>query len=153
MRTPVRLVAVLALALSACSTYVDHLNRGQRMYDENEYERALSIWRSLELDMDSLSFNDQARYAYLRGMTDYRLGFRADARHWLAMAKAIEQEHPGGLSGDWKTRTEDALGDLNKEVFGGSEAVAEGESTAADHPKAPKEAPSGDEGREKAPSH
>jgi hypothetical protein len=147
MRTSVRLVAVLALALSACSTYRDHLNRGQRMYDENEYERALSIWRSLELDMDSLSFNDQARYAYLRGMTDYRLGFRPDARHWLAIAKAIEMEHPGGLSGDWKARTEDALGDLNKEVFGGSEAVADSESTAVERTKSPKDGESRGEDR------
>jgi hypothetical protein len=48
-------------ALAGCSTYRDHLNRGQRLYDENEYERALAIWRSLEPDTDSLSLNDQAR--------------------------------------------------------------------------------------------
>jgi hypothetical protein len=85
-------VLAFALSLAACSTYREHLNRGQRLYDENQYERALAIWRVLEGDMDSLSFNDQARYAYLRGMTDYRLGFRPDSRHWLAVAKAVEQE-------------------------------------------------------------
>lgn len=122
MRLALRLAiapALLAVALSACSTYRDHLNRGQRMFDENEYERALAIWRSIEPDMDSLSITDQARYAYLRGMTDYRLGFRADARHWLAIGKAIDLQHPGGLSADWKGRTEEALGDLNREVYGG----------------------------------
>ncbi|HVU04636.1 MAG TPA: hypothetical protein VHE30_22915 [Polyangiaceae bacterium] len=133
MRFSACLVAV-AVLLSACSTYRDHLNRGQRLYDENEYEHALAIWRTLEPDTDSLSFNDQARYAYLRGMTDYRLGFRPDARHWLAMAKAIEMDHPGGLTGDWKARTEEALNDLNKEVYGGSEAV-DSESTAVEHTK------------------
>ena len=123
----------LALTLGACSTYRDQLNRGQRMYDENEYEHALALWRNLEPDMDSLSFNDQSRYAYLRGMTDYRLGFRADARHWLAIAKAVEQDHPGGLAADWKSRTEEALTDLNKEVYGGAEAVDNSASTAVEH--------------------
>lgn len=122
MRFALRLAlapVLLAFALSACSTYRDHLNRGQRMFDENEYERALAIWRTLEPDVDSLSVNDQARYAYLRGMTDYRLGFRADARHWLAIGKAIDMGHPGGLTADWKSRTEEALDDLNREVYGG----------------------------------
>jgi hypothetical protein len=122
MRLAVR-VALLAVflvgSLTACSTYRDHLNRGQRMFDENEYERALAIWRTLEPDMDSLSVTDQARYAYLRGMSDYRLGFRPDARHWLAIGKAIDMEHPGGLSSDWKSRTEEALTDLNRDVFAG----------------------------------
>jgi hypothetical protein len=135
MRLSHRFVAFVApavIALAGCSTYRDHLNRGQRLYDENEYEHALAIWRSLEPDTDSLSFNDQARYAYLRGMTDYRLGFRPDARHWLAIAKAVEMDHPGGLTADWKSRTEEALNDLNKEVYGGAEAV-DSESTAVEH--------------------
>jgi len=110
---------LMAAVLSGCTTYRDHLNRGQRMFDENEYERALAIWRTIEGDVDSLSISDQARYAYLRGMTDYRLGFRPDARHWLAIGKAIDMEHPGGLTPDWKTRTEEALDDLNREVYGG----------------------------------
>ena len=140
MRLKSVLVAIAALSLSAlslpaCATYAEHLNRGQRLYDENEYERALAIWRVLEEDVDSLSFNDQARFAYLRGMTDYRLGFREDARHWLAVAKATEQEHPGGLSGDWKQRLETALADLNKDVFGGAEAVPQ--VPTADAPAGP----------------
>jgi hypothetical protein len=77
--------------------------------------------------------NDQARYAYLRGMTDYRLGFRPDARHWLAIAKATEQEHPGGLSPDWKQRMEEALTDLNRDVFGGAEVASESASTSVEH--------------------
>ncbi len=132
----VSLVLVLFL-VGACSTYRDQLDRGQRMYDENQYEKSLALWRNLEPDTDSLSFDDQSRYAYLRGMTDYRLGFRPDARHWLAIAKALEQEHPGGLTADWKSRTEEALADLNKEVYGGAEAVDNSASTAVEHARAP----------------
>jgi hypothetical protein len=129
---PVWLLLV-ALAFGACATYREDLNRGQRLYEQNEFERSLAIWRYLEEDFDSLSYNDQARYAYLRGMTDYRLAggkggqdaaYRANARHWLALAKAIEQQHRGGLSEQWKQRLEEALGDLNSEVYGLKEPPA-----------------------------
>src|SRR5262245_1946652 len=143
MRPLGSLALVAALVLAACSTYRDHLNRGQRMYDENEYEHALALFRNLEPDMDSPAPNDPPRYSYLRGMTDYRLGFRPDARHWLAMAKAIEQTNPGGLTPEWKTRTEEALTDLNKDVFGGSESAPADSSTApaASSASAPAELP------------
>jgi hypothetical protein len=125
---------LLCLALAACATYREDLNRGQRLYEENQYEHALAIWRSLETDTDSLSFNDQARYAYLRGMTDYRLGFRPDARHWLAVAKATEQEHPGGLNPEWKERLAKSLDELNHDVYGGAEKL--GQPDAATEPSA-----------------
>lgn len=122
---------ILVLSPLACTTYREDLNRGQRLYEEDEYERALAIWRYLEADIDTLDHGERARYAYFRGMTDYRLGggslsdgatgaeaeFRAEARHWLAIAKAIEMAHPGGLSEPWKQRLDSALEDLNAEVY------------------------------------
>ncbi len=125
----------LLLACAGCATYREDLYRGQRLYEENQYERALAVWRVLETDTDSLSFNEQARYAYLRGMTDYRLGFRADSRHWLAIAKAIEQEHAGGLNPEWKQRLEESLEDLNKDVYGGAERFDKSRSTFKEHVK------------------
>ncbi len=122
MRLKVWTAVACALLIGGCATYTEGLNRGQRLYEENEYERALAIWRALGADIDSLDYDDQARYSYLRGMTDYRLGFRFDARHWLALAKAVEQEHPGGLSEQWKQRLEAALDDLNKDWYGGAES-------------------------------
>lgn len=121
---------VLCAVLAACATYREDLNRGQRLYEENQYEHALALWRALEPDADSLSFNDQARYAYLRGMTDYRLGFRPDARHWLAVAKATEQEHPGGLNPEWKERLAKSLDELNRDVYGGGEELGEPDAAA-----------------------
>ena len=109
--------ALCACAL-ACGGQHAALLRGQTYYEENQYERALAVWRTLEGSEASLSRPDFARYAYLRGMTDYRLGFRADARHWLALAKATDQQHPGGLDPEWASRLDGALADLDRESFG-----------------------------------
>ncbi|HET7539498.1 MAG TPA: hypothetical protein VFK05_06490, partial [Polyangiaceae bacterium] len=83
MRAVLVLLLSIGLCPTGCATYREELNRGQRMYEENQYEQALALFRVLEEDTDSLRPSDRARYAYLRGMTDYRLGFRADSRHWL----------------------------------------------------------------------
>jgi hypothetical protein len=127
-----RSYVLLALAAFGCTTYREDLNRGQRLYEENQYEHALAIWRVLEPDIDSLSDNDQARYAYLRGMTDYRLGFRPYARHWLGLAHALDKEHPGGLNQEWQDRLDKSLADLNNEVYGGTEAVDGGSAPAGE---------------------
>jgi hypothetical protein len=131
---------VLAFALGVgCATYRQDLDRARAHYDKNEYEPALALFRVLEPDMDSFSSAEQTQYAYSRGMTDYRLAalanqgngvadpkgsFRSNARHWLAVARAIEKETPGGLTGDEKQRLDDALVDLNKDVYGGGDATA-----------------------------
>ena len=105
-----------------CATYRDDLDRGQQYYKLNQYNNALSVWRVLESDWDSLNYADQARYAYLRGMTDVRLGFRADARHWLAVAKAVSAQHPGGLDAQASAQLEQSLGELNRAVYAAGQA-------------------------------
>jgi hypothetical protein len=136
MRTALVLLLAIAVCPVACATYREDLNRGQRMYEENQYEHALALWRILEDDSDSLSPNDQTRYAYLRGMTDYRLGFRADSRHWLAIAKATDQAHPGGLGAAWHERLEESLTDLNHDVYGAAERLDASNSHAVEYGKA-----------------
>jgi len=145
-----RFAALAAVVLVACTTYREDLNRGQRLYEENQYEHALAIWRLLEDDMDSLSANDQARYAYLRGMTDYRLGFRPYARHWLGIAHSIDKEHPGGLNQEWRDRMTKSLDDLNNDVYGGSERFDK--SSPASVEKAPVEDAGPPPSTESAPS-
>lgn len=118
MRPALALAACLASALLAgCSTYRDDLSRGQTAFEQNAHERALAILRLLERDTSHLSGPERAHYAYLRGMTDYRIGYRADARHWLLVAQAMEAETPGVLPTDWKTRTTESLGELNDVVY------------------------------------
>ncbi len=73
-----RLAATFVLAslfaLTGCATYKQDLERAEKHYADNQFEPALALFRVLEEDLDSLDPGDQARYAYLRGMTDFRLG-------------------------------------------------------------------------------
>jgi hypothetical protein len=129
------LLAATSTALG-CMTYNQDLERAKSHYERNQYENALALFRVLEDDMDSFSRADQAKYAYLRGMTDFRLSglatkgtnvsdpkksFRDNARHWLAVAAAIEKETPGGLTEDEKKRLAETLTDLNHDVYGGAD--------------------------------
>ena len=112
------------LCLGGCNNYSHQLERGQSYYEQNEYEKALALWRTLDSSRDSLSDEELVRYCYLRGMTDYRLNFRPDARYWLGLAKAAERDLALGLNDDEKARMEDALQDLYQEVYQGAEVGA-----------------------------
>lgn len=128
----------LPLASAGCATYAQDLERAKTHYEANEYEKALALFRVLEPDMDSFSDAEKTQYAYLRGMTDYRLAsnantgsgvnnpkqdFRSNARHWLGVSSAIDKQAQGGLSTDEKQRLAEAMTDLNKDVFGGADAA------------------------------
>lgn len=100
-----------------CTTYQDDLARGESAFKASEHERALAIFRSMEPDTGRLSEPERAHYAYLRGMTDYRIGYKAEARHWLAIAAAIERQTPSSLPVDWAQRMNESLKELNEEVY------------------------------------
>jgi len=116
-----RLLGLLALVAfagaTACTTYRDELARGQRAFEQSDHDRTLALLRDLEPDVRRLSTPEQAQYAYLRGMTDYRVGYKADARHWLSVTKAYEDNSPGVLPADWKARATEALDELNGVVY------------------------------------
>jgi len=112
--------AVGVASIIACAGESDALRRGQRYYEDNQYERALALWRDLDRRDAELSPEERVRFAYFRGMTDYRLGFRDDARHWLSIAKAESTRYPGGLDPRWLERLDGALADLELTTFGAS---------------------------------
>ena len=103
----------LLIVLTSCATYRDQLVRAQTAYENNQHERTLALLRDLEPDVTRLPQSEQAHYAYLRGMTDYRIGYKHDARHWLAIARAFDEQSPGILPADWKQRTTDTLAELD----------------------------------------
>lgn len=112
------LFSCVAMSLGACSNYADMLRRGQGYYEHNEYERALAVWRHLEADRDSLTAEGRVRYYYLRGMTDFRLGYRAEARYWLGLAQASRSSSKSALNEDEGKRLDETLAGLSKKVFG-----------------------------------
>jgi hypothetical protein len=111
------LVIVSSLASAACATYSDDLVRAQRAFEGSEDERALAIFRILENDTSRLSDSERAHYVYLRGMTDFRMGYMAEARHWLSLASSMEQAIPGSLPPDWAKHLADSLKELNESVY------------------------------------
>jgi hypothetical protein len=110
-------LAMSLVFVGSCASYEGDLRLAQRAFESSEHERALAILRVLEDDVPRLSTSDRAQYAYLRGMIDYRIGYRADARHWLAIAAWLAQKTPGALRPDWEKRTSDSLQELNEEVY------------------------------------
>jgi hypothetical protein len=129
---------VAAVTLMGCSTYGDDLARGQMAFEQNNHERALALFRALDRETEHLNVEENARYAYLRGMTDYRIGYRSEARHWLLVAHAIEGESPGSLPMDWKARLTEALGELNEQVFReGTASLTNARRAPGEEPKAP----------------
>ncbi|MEO8874209.1 MAG: hypothetical protein ABI461_01375 [Polyangiaceae bacterium] len=104
-------------ASAGCATYHDDLTRGETAFEANQHEQALAIFRSLELDTNHFDTSEKARYFYLRGMTDFRVGYKADARHWLLLAQAVETQTPGTLPDDWKQRMVEAVATLDSAVY------------------------------------
>jgi hypothetical protein len=111
------LACLAVLASSGCATYHDDLVRGEKAYEASEDDRALAIFRVLENDTSQLSDAERAHYAYLRGMTDFRIGYKAEARHWLSLAAALEQETPDSLPAEWTKRMNESLKEMNEEVY------------------------------------
>lgn len=120
LRRPWLALALLAACCAglACAGERAALLRGQAYYEDNQFERALAIWRDVERRQSDLSPSDFARYAYLRGMTDYRLGFHLDARYWLGLAQVARQQYPSALDTAWAARLDSALSDLNRRRLG-----------------------------------
>jgi hypothetical protein len=138
MRTPSAVALVVALAgACGCTTYHDDLVRAREAFDQNAYERALGLFRALEDDTHMLAGHERAQYAYLRGMTDYRLGYKADARHWLVVCKMIDDGRPGTLPGDWRTRLDETLAELNEQVYaaGGTQGLENKRMQQGESPK------------------
>lgn len=122
-----------ACSLSACQNYKDQLQRGQGYYEQNQYEAALAVFRNLESDQSALDQDEIIRYCYLRGMTDFRLGFRKDARYWLGLAKSADNAERSPLLEDELGRLNATLDELNREVYGIKDApVPPASSTAPD---------------------
>lgn len=121
-------------AITGCATYESELGRAEDHFIHDEHPAALAGLRALEPDYAGFETRDRARYCYLRGMTDYRIGFKADARHWLAIAAEIDKDTPGALVASEKTLVEEKLEELNAVIWSGDVLAIE-EAPGTPHPK------------------
>src|SRR5690606_35442885 len=117
--------SALFMLMVGCQNYGDQLARGQGYYEQNQYEAALSVWRNLEADQNSLTRPEVVRYCYLRGMTDFRLGYQSDARYYLGLARAGLNRAQGLDGGEnvalqpaEKKRLDETLAELHAKVYG-----------------------------------
>jgi hypothetical protein len=145
--------AALALATAftlgfavGCNTYADSLGRAQRAFEQSEHERALAILRTLEPDVRRLTDSDRAKYYYLRGLTDFRIGYRLEARHWLSLASAIVKQTPDALPADWSKRLKESQKDLDESVY------TSGIASLSNNPAAARKATTKDEDDDSEPA-
>jgi hypothetical protein len=99
MLPPIRVVA-LALILSSLPACGSALARGESQFGKGRYPEAKQTFTQLEDDSRGWDDARRAEYALYRGLTHAALGDRAQAGVWLREAQAIEDAHPGSLSGE-----------------------------------------------------
>jgi hypothetical protein len=108
----VRLALASCLALGCTSPATD-LRSAQDLYRDARYEQAAAWLDALEPELQGMSKAERARFYYLRGMSAFRLGQRADALHYLALAQVLFTDAPDDVPPPWRPvleRTLEALG-------------------------------------------
>lgn len=101
-------VVAIGLLAVACGAASAELRRAEQSYEQARYENALSWLADLEPNAPTLDHEERARYFYVRGMTEFRLGHRPEALYYLAVAREIAGEDGEGLreeQRDLMTRT------------------------------------------------
>lgn len=90
-------VGLLMLVVTGCGAAEAELRRAEESYEQARYETALSWLADLEPNAPTLDGEQRARFFYVRGMTEYRLGHRSEALYYLAVAREIAGDDGAGL--------------------------------------------------------
>ncbi|MET0283673.1 MAG: hypothetical protein ABW352_04365 [Polyangiales bacterium] len=103
--------SILVLLLAGCTTLQDDLRRAQHAFSSARYEE-VEVWLyDLEPELGRMTVEDRATYYYLAGMSAYRIGYRARARHALALCREESLRVPG-FPESWLHHMHSALDDL-----------------------------------------
>lgn len=100
------------VAVGGCAAVRDDMVRAEAAYDAARYEDTLVWLTDLEDDAPSMDVETRARYYYLRGMTEYRLGHRSPALHYLAVAREVAGDQGAGLRPEWRQIMDRTLAEL-----------------------------------------
>jgi len=106
------LLGVLVGQASACTGLGDDLRRAEQAFSEARYEDVEEWLSDLEPNLGKMSTPLRARYYYLAGMSAYRIGQRAQARHNLALCREELAMSAEKLPESWMHNLESALADL-----------------------------------------
>ena len=104
--------ALLFLLLTGCGAALADLGRAEHDYEDARYEAALEWLEDLEPQATAFDESNRVRYFYLRGMTEYRLGHRPAALHYLALTNEMAGEDHVGLQREQTDLLAQALVDL-----------------------------------------
>lgn len=95
MRRP--LAVLLAIVLGGCAATASEMRRAEEAYEQARFDAARTWLVDLEDRAPSMDDAMRARYFYLRGMSEYRVGNRLAALHYLAVARELTGERARGL--------------------------------------------------------
>ena len=109
---------VLLASVGGCAAVSDDMRRAEQTYETARYENTLIWLEDLEHEAPGMDVEMRVRYYYLRGMTEFRLGHRADALHYLAVAREIAGDSGGGLRDDWRQIMDRTLTELTPQGMG-----------------------------------
>jgi hypothetical protein len=106
--------SLACLLLVSCTTHADDLRRAQRAFTAARYED-VEVWLfDLEPEVGRMELAERARYYYLAGMSAYRMGHRARARHALALCREESLRLGEGLPEQWRRNLDVALAELDE---------------------------------------
>jgi hypothetical protein len=102
---------ILLGLLVGCTTHKDDLRRAQSAFSAARYED-VEVWLDdLEPELGRMTVEERATYFYLAGMSAYRIGQRARARHALALCREESSGLPA-FSAQWLRNMHGALEEL-----------------------------------------
>jgi hypothetical protein len=116
---------VTGTVLQGCANPQDQLARAERHYQDARYEAALTNLEDLEIHLSKFGTRERIRYEVAYGMAHLRLGQRADdhrctdshhcaqARHWLALARAEADLEPDAVTESAKSTITRTLAGLD----------------------------------------
>jgi hypothetical protein len=102
----------IPLWLGACSTTASEMRRAEEAYEQARYDAARVWLTELEHRVPGTNRAMLARYVYLRGMTEYRIGHRLDALHYLALARELLEQDAHVLREEQREHLARTLADL-----------------------------------------
>jgi hypothetical protein len=107
------LLCVLVGLACACTSLGDEVRRAEQAFSEARYEDVEAWLSDLEPSLGKMSTPLRARYYYLAGMSAYRIGQRAEARHALALCREEVDTLAEKLPPAWMHNLEKALEELS----------------------------------------